>query len=138
MNTNKILLGGIAGGIAMFFLGWLIYGIILADFMASNGNQCAARPMEEFIWWAMILSNIVGGILFAVIISWSNTSGALAGAKIGAIVGLLFGISIDASFYSMSTMISGITHMLVDVIAYTVMSALGAGVVGLVMGFGKK
>ncbi len=138
MNTNKILLGGIAGGVAMFFLGWLIYGIVLADFMAANGNQCASRPMEEFVWWAMILSNLTAGILFAVIISWSNTSGALAGAKIGAVVGLLFGISIDASFFAMSTMFAGVIAMLVDVIAYTVMSSLGAGVVGLVMGMGKK
>ena len=29
--------------------------------------------MEEFVWWAMILSNLTAGILFAVIISWSNT-----------------------------------------------------------------
>ena len=138
MNTNKILLGGIAGGVAMFFLGWLIYGIVLADYLAANGNHCAMRPMEEFIWWAMIVSNITAGILFAIIINWSNTSGAMAGVKIGAIVGLLFGISIDTSFYSMSDMFSGISHVLVDVIAYTVMSSIGAGVVAWVMGMVKK
>ena len=33
MNYKKIIIGGIAGGIAYFFLGWLVYGILLANFM---------------------------------------------------------------------------------------------------------
>ncbi len=138
MNTNKILLGGIAGGIAFFFLGWVIYGMLLADFMASHGNQCAMRPMEEFIWWAMIVSNILGGILLAVILSWAGKSGLTEGLKVGAIVGILLGLSMDLNFYSMTIMFLDISGMIVDVISYTVMSAIGGAVVGWVMGMGKK
>ena len=138
MNPNKILLGAIAGAIAMFFLGWLIYGMALSSYMATHGNQCAMLPMEEFKWWAMIVSNLAAAILFALILSWSNRTGAAAGAKIGAITGLLLGISIDLSFYSMSNMFADLTHVCIDVAAYVVMSSLTAAVVGWVMGMGKK
>lgn len=138
MNLNKILLSGIAGAIAMFFLGWLIYGMALNNYMATHGNQCAMLPMEEFKWWSMIVSNLAAAILFALILTWSNRSGAAEGAKIGAVTGLLFGISIDLSIYSMSSMFADLAHVCVDVAAFTVMSSLTAAVVGWVLAMGKK
>ena len=138
MNTNKILLGGIVGGVVFFFLGWLIYGMLLADFIESHGNSCAMRPMEEFIWWAMIASNLFSALLLAIIFSWSNTAGFAGGLKTGAIVGLLVGLSIDLSFYSMSTMLSDMTALLVDILVYTVTTALAGGVIAWVMTMGKK
>jgi fluoride ion exporter CrcB/FEX len=138
MNTNKILSGGIAGGLAYFLLGWVIYGMALAGFMASHTNQCAIRPMEEMLWWAMILSNLIGGILLAMIISWAGSSSPGGGAKTGAIVGLLMGLCVDLSFYSMSTMYNDVSAVAVDILAYTVMSAIAGAVIGWVMGMGKK
>ena len=36
MNLKKLLLGGIAGGIVFFLLGWLIYGKLLMGFMTAH------------------------------------------------------------------------------------------------------
>ncbi|MDP2890621.1 MAG: hypothetical protein Q8P34_16865 [Bacteroidota bacterium] len=58
METNKILLGTLAGGVAFFLLGWLIYGILLMDFTMANYNQCNSRPMED-----MVMSAIVGAVI---------------------------------------------------------------------------
>ncbi len=33
MKTNKILLAGLAGAVLNFFLGWLVYGMLLYDFI---------------------------------------------------------------------------------------------------------
>lgn len=138
MKTNKILLGGLAGGVAFFFLGWLIWGILLYDYTSANMNQCASRPMGEMVWWAMIVSNLAFGLLLAVIFAWSNISGFFAGLKAGAVIGLLMSISIDLSFWSMTTMFSGMTALVADIIAYTVVTALIGAIVGWVMGTGKK
>ena len=138
MKTNKILLGGIAGGVAFFLLGWLVYGMLLMDYMTANYNQCAMRPMQDMIWWAMILSNLAFGFLLSIVFSWSNTTGVMAGAKVAGIIGLLLAISIDLSFYAMSTMYSNLTAVFVDIIVYTVMSAIAGVVVAWVMGMGKK
>jgi uncharacterized protein with PQ loop repeat len=137
MKTDKILLGALAGGVAFFLLGWLIYGILLMNFTMESYNQCNSRPMEEMVWWAMILSNLTSGLLLALIFSWSNTSGVLDGAKIGGIVGLLFAISVDLSFYAMTTTFLKSSAILVDIVAYTVMSAIAGAVIAWVMGMKK-
>jgi hypothetical protein len=133
MNTNKILVGGIVGGVAFFFLGWLIYGILLAGYMAANGNTCIMRPMDQMIWWALILSNLMWGFLLAVIFNWSKTNGWMEGAKKAAIFGLLIGLSIDLGYYAMSTMYLNMTAIVVDVIASVVMTTIGGAVIAKAM-----
>jgi hypothetical protein len=103
----------------------------------ANYNQCNARPMEDMVWWAMILSNLTSGLLLALIFSWSKTTGILTGAKVAGIVGLLFAISIDLSFYAMTTTFLKSSAILVDIVAYTVMSAIAGAVIAWVMGMKK-
>jgi len=138
MKTNKILLGGIAGGVAFFLLGWLFYGVLLMDFTTANNNQCAVRPMGDMVWWAMILSNLALGFLISWVFSWSNTKGAMAGAKVAGILGFLVAVSIDLSMYSMSTSFNNLVAVVVDVIAYTTMTAVVGIVVVWVMGMGRR
>jgi hypothetical protein len=138
MKTTKILLAGLAGGVIFFLLGWLIYGILLMDFGTVNYNQCAQRPMEEMIWWSLILAYLAYGFLLALIFSWSKSKGILAGLKIGAIVGLLISVSMDLSMYSMSTTFLTFTAVIVDIAVYTFISAISGLVTGLIFGTGKK
>lgn len=138
MKTNKILLGGITGGVALFLEGWVIYGILLMDYSTANYNQCMNRPMQEMIWWSLILSNLALGFLLATILSWSNTTGIMAGAKIAGITGLLLSLSMDLSYYSMTTMYVNPSVIVVDVIVYTVYLAIAGAIVAWVMGMGKK
>ena len=138
MKTSKILLGTIAGGVTFFLLGWLVYGILLMDYSAENYNQCMMNPMEEMNFGALFLSNLAYALLFALVFKWSNTSGMIEGAKIGGIIGLLVASSFDLSMYSMSSMFNGLSAVIVDILVYTVISAIIGGVVALVMGMGKK
>jgi hypothetical protein len=139
MNTNRILVGGIVGGVVFFLLGWLIYGIILAGYFAANGNPSIMRPMDQMIWWALILSNLSWGFTLAVIFSWSNTSGWMEGAKKGAVFGLLTALAIDLGYYAMSTMYSNIMPVLVDAVATVVMVGIGGALIAWAMGkSGKK
>ncbi len=138
MKTQKILLGGLAGGIAFFLLGWLIYGVLLMNYTTANYNQTAARPMEEMIWWSLILSNFGFGFILAFVFSWSDVKGLLSGAITGGILGFLIAVSMDLSMYSMNTMFMGFAPVIVDVIATTVLAAISGIVVSWVMNMGKK
>lgn len=138
MKTNKILLGGIAGGVTFFLLGWVVYGMLLMNFTTANYNQCAMRPMQEMVWWAMILSNLAFGFLLSLVFSWSNTTGTMTGAKIAGILGFLIAVAIDLSYYAMSTLFSNLTAVFVDIIVFTALSAVTGVVVALVIGMGKK
>lgn len=125
----KILRGTIFGGIAFFILGWLVYGILLMDFMTANSNSCASRPDTEMIWWAMILSNLVLAFFITLVLKWTGAKGVSDGLKTGAIIGFLTGLSMDLSYYSMTTMFNNFTTLVVDVLVYTVM----LGIVGIVV-----
>lgn len=134
MNT-QILKGTIFGGIANFFLGWLIYGMILMDYMMSNTNQCSARPGMEMIWWAMILSCLLYSLFLTLFLKGTGCTTWLDGLKIGAFFGCLYSLTVDLSFYSMTTMFNSVTPMLVDTIASSVMAAL-VGIL-IVLSWGK-
>jgi hypothetical protein len=138
MKTKKILLGGIAGGITFFLLGWVVYGMLLMDYNSANTNQTVNRPMEEMVFWAMLLSNLALGFLVSFGFNWSNSSGLMAGLRIGGIIGLLVSLSIDLSFYAMTTMFPSITPLIVDVLVYTALTAVTGSVVALVAGMVKK
>ena len=132
---TKILRGTILGGITFFLLGWLVYGLLLMDFMAANSNASVMRPESEMIWWAIILSNLIFALVITLILKWSGASKPMDGIKIGALIGLLFCLAIDLSMYSMTTMYN-MTAIIVDAIVTTII----VGVTGLVivLTWGKK
>jgi hypothetical protein len=124
----KILRGTIFGGIAFFLLDWLIYGILLMDYISANMSQCA-RPSGEMVWWAKIVSDFVSALLLTLILKWSGAKGIVDGLKIGAILGILYTLWTDLYFWSITTMYNNFGAMVVDVVAYTIIIA----VVGLVI-----
>ena len=138
MNTSKMLISGIAGGIAAFFAGWLIYGILLADFMAQNTTGNVMRADTELVWWAMIVGNLLYGLLFSYIFNrWSPVNTFSAGLSSGAVIGLLVGASIDLTIYAQLNVFS-LNSVWADVAASAVMGGVTGAVVGWVNGMGKK
>lgn len=132
----KLLRGTVFGGITFFILGWLVYGILLAGFMAANSNACAARPNNEMVWWAIILSNLILGFLVSLILKWSGAKAIADGFKTGALIGLLIGLYVDLMSYSMTTMFN-FQAMLVDVVVFTCLIAIIGLVIVLTWGKDK-
>lgn len=141
MKNKNYFLAAIVGGITFFLLGWLIYGVVLMEFMNANSGLSPEvfakfnRTEAEFIWWALILANVASGFLMATILSWGQITSAAGGAKAGAIVGFLIAISFDLLFYSMTNVFTAST-LLVDIIASTVMTTIGSTIIGWLLGKG--
>ena len=131
----KILRGTIFGGISYFFLGWVVYGILLMGFLSANMNQCAARP-DEMIWWAIILSNFTAALLLTLLLKWYGAKGIIDGLKIGALLGFLYSTTVGLSSWSMSTMYTGFGALIVDIIASTMLFAI-VGII-IVLTWGKE
>lgn len=132
MNTGKFISGGLIGGVVFFLLGWLIYGILLMDFMTQHTSAAAVaimRPEAEWPWWAMISGNFGLGFLLSYVFSKSGTTSVSAGALSGAIVMFLFSFSIDLMMYAQMN-ISDLTGIAVDLIASTVIGAIAGSVLG--------
>jgi len=132
----KILRGTIIGAICFFVIGGVIYGFLLSNFVAANTDPAVTRPMEEVVWWAAILTNLVLGLLFTLILHWSGAKKLVDGIKTGALFGLILGLYLDLYFYSTTT-IYNLTYVIVDVIVMTILSALVGLIVVLTWGKDK-
>ena len=140
MNTNKILMGGIAGGIAFFLLGWLIYGVLLMDFMTAHPGTATGvhRAPDQMVWWALIAGNFAFGFLLACIFSmFANMNNWMDGAKAGAIIGFLNSMAYDFTSYGVTNLYSR-TAIGADIIATVVMCAIAGAVIATAMNMGKK
>jgi len=135
MNTKKFLIGGIVGGIVYFLLGYLFYGNLLSDFFMKNAGSATgvSRAMDQFVWWALALGNILGGCLLAYVFIKSNVNSAGAGLVTGLVVGLLVSSSYDFIMYATSNLMNT-TGVLGDIGTFAVMSAIAGAVVGWVCG----
>lgn len=135
--NNKILIGGLIGGIAAFLLGWVIYGMALAGVMDSNTPEAARSIMrgdENMIMWAMIVGNLALGFFIAIVYGrWANISTFQTGAIAGAVIGLFWALSYDMMMYAMTTMMT-MTGMIIDIIAFAVLCALTGGIVAWWLG----
>ena len=140
--STKVLLAALAGGVVAFLLGWVIWGMLLMDYFNSMGTPEALavqRAPEDMVMWGMIASNLVYGLLLALIYSrWANISSFRGGAIAGAIICGLFALSLDLGWYSYLKMWTSPTILIVDPLVNAVMGAVVGGVVGWVLGYGDK
>ena len=133
MNTNKILVAGLIGGVFSFFFGWLLWGIVFKDMMPA-GMASVIRPESDMIMWAMVVSNLLWGIFMAYIfVQWANISTWQGGASAGAIMGLLISAAYDTNFYSMTTLFT-LQDIALDVALNTFFVAVMGAVVGWWLG----
>lgn len=135
MSIKKVSIAGLVGAVVSFLLGWLIYGLLLGDFMAEHTNSTFMRAETDMVWWAMVASNIFWALLLAYIFNrWANISTAAAGMSAGAIICLLVGLAYALSYYAMSTIYNDLTGLAVDVVAGMVMGGIVGAVIGFVLG----
>ena len=139
MNT-KVLLAALAGGVAFFLLGWLVFGILLDPYFRTLLTLEGAAVMKATpVMWALVAANLVSGLLLALIYSrWANISTFKTGAIAGAVICLLISLSYDLFFFAFMNMSTGMTTLLIDPIANGVVGALAGGVVGWVLGYGQR
>ena len=137
MDIKKWIIGGITAGILFFLLGWLVYGILLSDFMNNHTGAAGNVTKTEEDMLYLAIGNLAYGFLLAYVFVKGNVGTMMNGFITGGIVGLLMAVGIDCIMYATSTVISK-TAMAADVAASTVMSAVVGAITAMVMGMGKK
>jgi hypothetical protein len=135
--NNKVLFGGIAAGVTFFLLGWLLYGMLLADTFANYAGTATGvhKEMPDMLW--LVIGNLALGFLIAMACGWSGASSASSGAVVGFWVGLLAGIGIDAIMLATTNLMLPM-GMLIDVIVFTLISVIAGAVAGLVIGMSSR
>lgn len=139
MFNTKTIVAGLIGGVVYFLLGWLFYGILLADFFAENTGTAGnvMRPEDEMIMWALLLGNLLWGYFIAYVFNqWAQITTWDGGAKAGALIGVLVMMSLGLIWYGTSTIGTELSGF-VDVVVSGVMSAIAGAVIGWWLGRGK-
>lgn len=139
MDTKKFLTGTLVGGIVFFFLGYLIYGMAMADFFTAHTvTTSAMRSMEEIVWWALIVGNLAGGAMLTYIfLKWANVSSFGSGASAAAAIGFFLALNMDMIRFATAGTFD-LTGALTNVVLLTVLNAVAGGAIGAVLGMGSK
>ena len=140
MDTKKFTIGTLVGGIVFFFLGYLVYGLLLSSFFKQHSIAVAGsmKTMEELIWWALILGNLASGALLTYIfLKLGNVVSFSSGARLGLTIGFFLSLSMDLIRYATENG-SDMTGTLTDVIVESVMGAIAGGAIAAVLGRGKR
>jgi uncharacterized membrane protein len=140
MDTKKFVIGTLVGGVAFFFLGYLIYGLALAGFYASHAGSSSGdmKTMEQIVWWALILGNLASGALLTYIfLKLGNISSFGSGASTAAAIGFFMALSMDLIRFATSNTMD-LTASLADVVVGTVLTAIAGGIIAAALGMGSK
>lgn len=136
MNTNRILLAGLVGGVFAFFFGWLLWGILFNDLMPT-GIKAVERAESDMIMWALAVANLLWGILIAYIfVQWANISTWQSGAIAGAVIGFFTTASFDLGYFAMTNLFT-LQELAIDVALNTLWVATIGAVVGWWLGWKK-
>ena len=137
---TRVLGATVAGGIAFFILGFLVYGLVLDPMvMKPNMKEYAGLMNETPVWIPLVLSNFVSAFLLAYIFDqWAGIRTFIGGMKGGAIVLFLTSLSFQLMFAAFMNLYKNYTPVIADVAGSIVMGALGGGVIGAVLGMMNK
>jgi hypothetical protein len=135
---TKLLLATLAGGVAAFLFGYLFFGILLADFYATNITSYEGLIKNPPNLFMIFVSNLILSFLLAYIFSrWAGIKSAAQGAQAGFIIVGLIAISIDVFQFATMNLISPL-FIAVDTVGNAIFGAVVGSVAGFVLGSGKK
>jgi hypothetical protein len=134
MNT-RILLAALIGGLAFFFIGWLVWGILLMDTMQSLSNPVAGCEREMPVMWSLALANILSALLYAVIYErWARIHTFRGGFLAGLLLSGILALSIDLSMFSfMSSWTLPVVAL--DWAANILVGGIVGGIIGWALGY---
>lgn len=133
MSTQRCLLGTVVGGVVLFFLGYGLYGVLLASFFEANMGSATGVNRETIDFVALGIGQLMWGGVLTVLVGWKKAASAVEGLRVGVIAGLLFFLGFDLTLYA-STNISNLTSALADVVVATILFGITGAIVAVVVG----
>ena len=133
MTLQRLLIGTLVGGIVLFFAGYLIFGIVFADFFAQNAGTATGVPKEPFNFVALAIGQLGFAAALTLILHWAAVRSVGQAVTVAGITGLLFFLGIDLTMYA-TTNTQSLTATLVDPILAAALFAVGGASIAAVTG----
>ena len=134
MDTKRFVIGTLVGGITMYLVGYLIWGLAFAEFFAANVGSATGVARESSLVWAVVLGTLsLGALVTLAVGSQAGGLTILNGLKVGAIVGFLVWFGVDFMHYGVRN-IFNLTATIVDPMLEIVRTGIGGAVIAAVLG----
>ncbi len=130
---KRLITGTVAGGITLFVLGYLIYGLALADFFAANAGSATGVGKDPAILWAIALGDFSIAAHVTLALGWFGASSMADGFKTAALVGFLLWFGADFIHYGVHN-VSNLTATIVDPLIELVLTGIAGVVIVAVSG----
>lgn len=125
--NKKCILATVAGGVALFVLGYVFYGLLLVDFFANDAMTAEANFL------ALAGGQLAGGALLALVLSWKGAEGPVEAFKAGAGVGVLYSLSMGLTMFGTTEGLNTMTTVVGDAVVMLVMYGIGGMVVAKIL-----
>ncbi len=134
MNLRTAV-AAVVGAIVLFAVGFLTWGVLLADFMKENTVQYAGLMKDPPDFVPLILHDLVLAWFVAFIFDqWAGIRTVAGGAVGGALVFFAIALATDLAFLAFMDIFKGLAIVAVDVAAATFVGAITGGVIGPILG----
>jgi hypothetical protein len=133
MTTQRFAIGTLVGGLVLFFLGYLVFGVVFADFFAANAGTATGVPKMPFDFVSLAIGQLAWGAALTLILGWASASSVGQAARVSAIVGLLFFFGIDLTMFA-TTNTSTLKAAVVDPILAAVLFGMAGAAIAAVTG----
>ncbi len=127
--SSKSIVAGVAGGVTLFLLGYIIYVLLLPGMFETE----IAKEPPAFLF--IVLGEIVWGLLLAWLFGRAGVSTIGDGATTGAVFGVLVALAIGLIMYGATTM-AGLSYYLAEVVVLAVRYGAAGAVIAWVLGRG--
>lgn len=133
----KVIISTIVGGLALFILGWVFYGLLFAEYFRVGYAKIARSP-DDYKLWAMTVSCFAQAFFMSWIYPYGYKGGSPVkeGLKFGLYAALLISVPYVFSFWGMLDV--SYMPVIVDGIIWIVSTTIAGIVIGLVFGKQKK
>ena len=114
MDTKRILIGTLVGGVAMYALGYLIFELAFGGFYATNVGSASGVFRDSDLQWAVALGSL--SLAALVTLAIESRPGPLTigkGFSTAAVVGFLLWLGVDFIRYG-GTNVPNLRRTLVD------------------------
>jgi len=134
VDTKRLIIGTVVGGIALYLLGYVIFELAFADFFAANAGSATGVWKDPQVMWAIAVGTLSYAALITLAIGTrAGSTTIVEGLKVGAIVGFLMWFGADLIIYGIWN-VWNLTAAIVDSLLELVRGGIGGAVIAAVLG----
>ena len=124
MDAKKLIVGSIVGTIVYYFLGFLVYGILLTNLYPQTGTENMLFIFLGCLFFGILIAYVVAGKL--------DLKTAISGAGVGAVIGGLY--SASSNFFMYSSMEADYVKIFTDIAISVVLGGIVGAFVAYING----